>query len=93
MSEKRKAAAKIVAVVCGKKYTLELFDVRLWPKRRRGCAVVGGQWRVRVNGKWAGGKLAGVERAGKIDIWTVSAVFAQLRRLVVRRLKARSSAR
>lgn len=75
MSEKRKPTLQLIAIVFGKRYRVDLFQARLWPKKFRRRDEK--QYRCRVNGKWVHGS----------STFTVSGVMRQLRALIVARIK------
>lgn len=76
MSEKRKPSVKIVAAVEGKKRPLviECYPASLWGHRGDNTGRV--KYRVRIRGKWAGGRVK--------EFWTMTKIINDLRVWIVR---------
>lgn len=74
MSEKRKPTIRLFAQVGGKSVKIELYPHELF--QRVGLPTHANRYRVRVNGRWYGGK--------KIEFVTLSWVLTQLRTQLVR---------
>lgn len=84
MSEKRKPLVKIFACVGGKRWRVELFPRQSFPRHSRVRLV--GNYRVRINGKWSGGR--------ELRFHDLSFVMAELRKSIHRAsARARQEAR